>query len=66
MELLISILMWLGLITGGNTYTVQDIKQIETANRAVIAAKQSEFTQTQNANIPTPPSQMDLVIIGLH
>jgi hypothetical protein len=66
MELLISILMWLGLITGGNTYTVQDIKQIETANRAVIAAKKSEFTQTQNANIPTPPSQMDLVIIGLH
>jgi|GEM_PF-1101754 hypothetical protein len=66
MELLISILMWLGLITAGNTYTVQDIQQIEAANRAVIASKQSEFTQTSNATVKTPPSQMDLVIIGLH
>jgi len=32
----------------------------------VIASKQSEFTQTSNATVKTPPSQMDLVIIGLH
>ena len=29
MELLISILMWLGLITGGTTYTAADIERIE-------------------------------------
>lgn len=64
MELLIAILMWLGLITSGSTYTVDEIRQIESANAGLIATKQSEFDKSQ-ANATAPPSTIDLKIIGI-
>ena len=67
MELLISILMWLGLITAGNTYTTQDIQQIAAANQAAVQQTQTEWSSNPQATVvKTPVSGIDKVIIGLH
>ncbi|MEN9281532.1 MAG: hypothetical protein RL594_467 [Bacteroidota bacterium] len=61
MELLISILMWLGLITGGTTYTAADIERIEAENRTVINAKRADYDQ---AGVVVSQSNIDLIIHG--
>jgi len=67
MELLISILMWLGLITAGNTYTTQDIQQIAATNQAAVQQTQTDWNnRPQAANVERPVSSIDKVIIGLH
>ncbi|MEY3386566.1 MAG: hypothetical protein RIR53_1377 [Bacteroidota bacterium] len=67
MELLISILMWLGLITAGNTYTTQDIQQIAAANQAAVQQTHTDWSKGPQANVvATPVSGIDKVIIGLH
>lgn len=61
MELLISILMWLGLITGGNTYTAADIERIEAENRSLINSKRADYDQ---AGVVVSQSNIDLIIHG--
>lgn len=61
MELLISILMWLGLITGGNTYTAADIERIEVENRSLINSKRADYDQ---AGVVVSQSNIDLIIHG--
>ncbi|MBU3741687.1 MAG: hypothetical protein FGM24_05315 [Candidatus Kapabacteria bacterium] len=63
MELLISILMWLGLISNGTTYTVTQIREIEAHNQAAVSAKMVEL-QASNTSVERN-SQADITIIGL-
>ena len=55
MELLIAILTWLGLITGGNTYSNADIQRIAAENQAVV----NSHTQTLNSFDKAPPADGD-------
>lgn len=55
MELLIAILTWLGLITGGNTYSNADIQRIAAQNQSAVNA----HTQTLNALDKAPPADGD-------
>ncbi len=42
MELLITILTWLGLITAGTTYADSDIRRIATENRSAVKVRAGE------------------------
>ena len=62
MEILLSILVWLGLISNGNTYTAAQIQQIEAQNQAAISARKIEL---QQGNHHAAESNADVVILGM-
>lgn len=63
MELLLSILMWLGLITNGNAYTASQLQQLETQHSAAIQARKAELMQEPSSAILSP-SKIDVSIVG--
>lgn len=62
MELLLSILVWLGLISNGNTYTVTQIHEIEARNQAAVSAR---MTELQHGNHQASNIDSDLVVLGM-
>ena len=63
MELLLSILMWLGLISNGNAYTAGQIQQLEAQHSAAIQARRAELMQDPSTAI-LAPSKIDVSIVG--
>jgi len=62
MELLLSILVWLGLISNGNTYTVSQIQEIEARNQAAVSARMAELQQGHHVALN---SESDVVVLGM-
>lgn len=62
MELLLSILVWLGLISNGNTYTVTQIHEIEARNQAAVSARMAELQQGHHDALS---SESDVAVLGM-
>lgn len=62
MELLLSILVWLGLISNGNTYTVAQIRAIEAQNQAAVSTR---MTELQQGNHQASNNDSDVVVLGM-
>ena len=62
MELLLSILLWLGLISNGNTYTLSQIQELEAQHNAAITARATELQQN---GYQATESNSDVIVLGM-